>query len=274
MIIVANKKRSIEKILAEYPEAIILDVTSSSPYKAAQILSPFYPHGGIPIPGDSHELTATCVEGIWQGLKVFEHSGIDIECFRNTSMKGIKRTVRRFGRPLGHQYGVYSSKLLSYNEAKSLIYLPSYKYVLENIPDVQHSIKRIAEAAKDKTVILLDYNVNPDNADSSKPLSHAELIKMFIEGRYPERITESIPSAKVEKKKTRKGLINNAVKIDIQNLLSGNALGLSEIIERLNLHCSEATLKKLISSLDGIQANKMGRKVIYTIRTSSEPTLL
>ena len=155
-----------------------------------------------------------------------------------------------------------------------MIYLPSYKYVLENIPDVQHSIKRIAEAAKDKTVILLDYNVNPDNADSSKPLSHAELIKMFIEGRYPERITESIPTAKVEKKKTRKGLINNAVKIDIQNLLSGNALGLSEIIERLNLHCSEATLKKLISSLDGIQANKMGRKVIYTIRTSSEPTLL
>ena len=189
-------------------------------------------------------------------------------------MKGIKRTVRRFGRPLGHQYGVYSSKLLSYNEAKSLIYLPSYKYVLENIPDVQHSIKRIAEAAKDKTIILLDYNVNPDNADSSKPLSHAELIKMFIEGRYPERITESIPTAKVEKKKTRKGLINNAVKIDIQNLLSGNALGLSEIIERLNLHCSEATLKKCILSLDGIQANKMGRKVIYTIRTSSEPTLL
>ena len=73
MIIVANKKRSIEKILAEYPEAIILDVTSSSPYKAAQILSPFYPHGGIPIPGDSHELTATCVEGIWQGLKTQWH---------------------------------------------------------------------------------------------------------------------------------------------------------------------------------------------------------
>lgn len=274
MIIVANKKRSIERIQAEYPGAIILDVTSSSPYRAAQILSPFYPHGGIPIPGDSHELTATCVEGIWQGLKVFENSGIDIECFRNTSMKGIKRTVRKFGRPLGHQYGVYSSKLLSYNEAKSLIYLPSYKYVLENIPDVQHSLKRIADAAKEKTVILLDYNVNPDNADSSKPLSHAELIKMFIEGRYPERIIENVPMVKTVKKKTRKAAFDNTAEIDIQNLLSGEALGLSEIIERLKLHCSKDSLKKYILSLDGIQANKMGRKVIYTLRTSSEPTLL
>lgn len=33
-------------------------------------------------------------------------------------------------------------------------------------------------------------------------------------------------------------------------------------------------LMKVISIEDGIQANKMGRKVIYTIRTSSEPTLL
>ena len=33
---------------------------------------------------------------------------------------------------------------------------------------------------------LLPEEENPDNADKSKPLSHAELIKMFLEGRYPE----------------------------------------------------------------------------------------
>ncbi|MGN0088780.1 MAG: DUF6939 family protein [Candidatus Limimorpha sp.] len=32
-------------------------------------LSPFYPHGGIPVPF-SEGYTAACVEGIWQGLKV------------------------------------------------------------------------------------------------------------------------------------------------------------------------------------------------------------
>ena len=34
-------------------------------------------------------------------------------------------------------------------------------------------------------VVLLDYNLNPGNADKSKPLSHAELIKMYLEGNYP-----------------------------------------------------------------------------------------
>jgi hypothetical protein len=50
-------------------------------------------------------LGATCVEAIWQGLKVFEKEGIDLAMFRNDTMKNIKRIVRRFGKPLGHQYG-------------------------------------------------------------------------------------------------------------------------------------------------------------------------
>jgi hypothetical protein len=36
---------------------------------------------------------------------VFEKEGIDLAMFRNDTMKNIKRTVRRFGKPLGHQYG-------------------------------------------------------------------------------------------------------------------------------------------------------------------------
>ena len=66
MIIVANKKRKIEKIMEENPGAYILDVTSSSEQHEGKILSPFYPHGRIPIPGESKTVTATCVEAIWQ----------------------------------------------------------------------------------------------------------------------------------------------------------------------------------------------------------------
>ena len=76
-------------------------------------------------------MTAACVEAIWQGLKVFENEGIDLAMFRNDTMKNIKRTVRRFGKPLGHQYGVFSKELLSYDDAKRLIYIPSYKYPTE-----------------------------------------------------------------------------------------------------------------------------------------------
>lgn len=60
-----------------------------------RLLSPFYPHGGIPVPF-SEGMTATCVEAIWQGLKVFEKAGVDIQMLSNATMRNIKRTVRRF----------------------------------------------------------------------------------------------------------------------------------------------------------------------------------
>jgi len=194
MIVVANKKRKMEKLQEEYPGAIIFDITSSSPYKGGQLLSPFYPHKNIPIPGDSKGMTAYSVEGIWQGLKVFEHAGIDMHSFRNDTMKDIKRTVRKFGRPLGHQFGVYSKELLSYLDAKRLIYAPAYKYVLENVPEVKGVIEKIRQKSQESNIVLLDYNINPDNRDASKPLSHAELVKMYIEGRYPETEEDFRPS--------------------------------------------------------------------------------
>lgn len=46
MIIVKNKRSSIEKIKQEYPGCHIFDVTSKG---EMQKLSPFYPHGGIQV---------------------------------------------------------------------------------------------------------------------------------------------------------------------------------------------------------------------------------
>lgn len=53
MIVIANKKRKLEKIQEENPGAYILDVSSSSEQYEGKVLSPFYPHGRIPIPGES-----------------------------------------------------------------------------------------------------------------------------------------------------------------------------------------------------------------------------
>lgn len=186
MIVVESKKRKMETLQREYPGAYILDITSSSSSISCKKLSPFYPHQNIPIPGESGNMTSYSVEGIWQGLKVFENAGIDTSSFQNSTMKNIKRTVRKFGKPLGHQYGVYSKTILNYLEAKRLIYAPAYKYVLENVPEVKLIIEKIKKEAETSLIVLLDYNINPDNRDPSKPLSHAELVKMYIEGRYPE----------------------------------------------------------------------------------------
>ena len=69
MIYIVNKKRKLDRVKKAYPDAAILDITSTTSLRYAQVLSPFYPHGNIPVPF-SDGITAACVEGIWQGLKV------------------------------------------------------------------------------------------------------------------------------------------------------------------------------------------------------------
>ena len=186
--------------MKQYPDAILADVTSGAKDSLVK-LSPFYPHGGIPVPF-SEGYTATCVEAIWQGLKVFEGCDVDVEMFKNDTMKNIKRTVRRFGRPLGHRKGVNGTELLGYIEARKQIYIPTYKWVLEN--KVAHIIERLREANKTKNIVLLDYDTNADVENTKKPLSHASLIKAYVESVYPygeEQDTELIDVSKSKKKK-------------------------------------------------------------------------
>ena len=175
MIYVVNKKRKDESIKKEFPNADILDLTSKSEY--AKVLSPFYPHGNIPIPF-TEGLTATCVEAVWQGLKVFETYGVDFNTFRNDTMQNLKRTVRKYGAPKGHLKGAFGNELLNYFDARMLIYLPTYKYVLDNVPRVQHILKRIKERSIDHDLVFLHYNTNTDVRDISQPLSHAGLVKL------------------------------------------------------------------------------------------------
>ena len=210
MIYVENNKKKEATLLKKYPNAIIADVTSKATTGLVK-LSPFYPHGDIPVPF-SEGYTAKCVEGIWQGLKVFEGADIDISLFKNDTMKDIKRTVRKYGKPLGHRKGVYGKELLNYLEARFQIYLPSYKWILEN--KVKDIINKLAEASKDKDIVLLDYETNCDVFDTRKPLSHAGLIKAYVEKNFPEESsiynyktnstvnTANEPTSELKKKRT------------------------------------------------------------------------
>ena len=181
MIIIESKRKKPATILKKYPDAILADVTSQADTRLKE-LSPFYPHYGIPVPF-SDGYTATCVEAIWQGLKVFEGCDVDVEIFKNDTMRNIKRTVRRFGKPLGHRKGVHGTELLGYIEARKQIYIPTYKWVLEN--KVAWIIEKLRKSSKTKTIVLLDYDTNADVENAKKPLSHASLIKAYVEGIYP-----------------------------------------------------------------------------------------
>ena len=181
MIIIESKRKKIENILTKYPDAVVADVTSQAKDGLVR-LSPFYPHGDIPVPF-SEGYTAACVEGVWQGLKVFEDEDIDISMFSNDTMKNIKRTVRKHGRVLGHRKGVLGTEILGYMEAKHQIYIPTYRWMLEH--KATDIIERLRKASETKTIVLLDYNTCCDVDDEIKPLSHAYLVKAYAEGLYP-----------------------------------------------------------------------------------------
>lgn len=181
MIYIESKRKSEKKILEKYPNALILDVTSKAK-NALVKLSPFYPHGDIPVPY-SEGILSKSVEGIWQALKVFEKSDIDLTTLGNDKMKNIKRTTRKFGNIIGHRKGIHSKELLSYLDARIKIYLPSYLWILTN--KVSDIIERLKIASEEQDIVLLDYTTNSDILNFKKPLSHAFLIKAYIENQYP-----------------------------------------------------------------------------------------
>lgn len=198
MIIIESKRKKATTLLKKYPNAILADVTSKATDGLVK-LSPFYPHGGIPVPF-SPGYTATCVEAIWQGLKVFKDCDIDTSLFDNATMRGLKRTVRKHGKPLGHRKGVNGTELLGYIEARKQIYIPTYKWVLEH--KVRDIVDRLREASKTKTIVLLDYDTNADVENAQKPLSHASLIKAYVEGIYPYGPKEVGTGAKINREPT------------------------------------------------------------------------
>jgi uncharacterized protein DUF6939 len=180
-IAIASRRRKLASIEKLCPEALIFDLTSKGPEPWVRF-SPFYPHGDIPIP-NSPGAVAQSVEGLWQGLKVFEREDIDPGKWAITSLSGIKRSGRSRGAVRGHRFGIGSDVLLGYREARRRIYLPAYRWVLEN--HLAHLVGILRQHLAEKSVVLLDYETNGDLADLSRPLSHAALVKYHLEGSWP-----------------------------------------------------------------------------------------
>lgn len=200
MIFIESKKKKKSTLAKLYPNAEVVDVTSKGKEPFVR-LSPFFPHGNIPVPF-SQNTFAFSVEGIWQGLKVFEKADIDTSKFEVQNMKGIKRTVRKFGKPLGHRKGINGTELLDYLKARKQIYLPSYAWLLQN--KATNEIDQLIQIALRQDLVLLDFETNADIDNTKKPLSHAALIKKFIDKKYPELIEKRFTQPEEPKPKKKK----------------------------------------------------------------------
>lgn len=164
----------------------VLDLTSGSKDEFVRF-SPFFVHGGIPVPYVPGSVSGT-VEGVWQGLKVFANEGVDTSKFlgrQGDVRKDLKRGKSgKRGEVIGHHGGGKidgsgDQTLLSYVEARHQIYIPTYRWVLKNRlqREVEGLLERLRRGEK---FVFLDYFVNEDATDPKNRLSHAGVLKKYL----------------------------------------------------------------------------------------------
>jgi hypothetical protein len=144
---------------------------------------------------------------------------------------------------------------------------------------VHRIIERVKEKAKESDIVLLDYNLNPENRDISKPLSHAELVKMYIEDRYPSKEEDFIPFTEEElkaMKQTGKKHSKQKMKIEtpedkalaldkISGLLLTSERSSADIAKLLSLDIKVKELNALVESIPGIKIRLQKKTKYYTL---------
>ena len=182
---------------------------------------------------------------------------------------------------------MFSSTILNYSDAKRLIYAVAYKYVLDNIPSVHSLVTQLAERSKSEDIVLLDYNLNPDNRDASKPLSHAEFVKMYIEGRYPEKEEDFKPYSAEElnalkrltqRNKTQKKKIETQEDVssliaEMTELLKTSERSAKEISALLSIEGGAKTINKYINNIPDLKTRTEKRTKYYTLMEIEQQTL-
>jgi len=74
--------------------------------------------------------------------------------------------------------------VLDYETARRRIYLPTYRWVLDNC--VQDELAALRAVAAAKPLVLLDYTTNGDVANLATPLSHAALVARYLTDRWDD----------------------------------------------------------------------------------------
>lgn len=148
----------------QWKHSIVVDLTTINRYTPFAKLSPYYPHGDIPILNSPY-LLSNSVNEVWQIL-----------CVNKETSGEYKDVLFRKGIGINEYY--------TYEEARSEILLPTYRWMLENKAfDIICQLREYNE--KGGTIVFIDKTTNTDIADVSQPLSFAFLLKAYIECTFP-----------------------------------------------------------------------------------------
>jgi hypothetical protein len=165
--------------------ATVYDVSSYAEHPHCT-LSPFWPHGGIPVPGMPGTVSDS-VEGIWQGLKLI---GGKIAP-RFFSGQGHKRG----GVPRGHRYG---DKLLKIVEAREKIYRVAYEWMLDHRADAELLGGFVERAFAGVPQYFHDVSNNGSIGDPDEGWAHAAVLVQYLNRRSKLRVEQAEPTAAPE----------------------------------------------------------------------------
>lgn len=185
-IFIANRNRRPAGLLQEFGRIPKFDVTALTHDPRLLPLSPFYPHGRIPVAFTDRKLTGVSLEAIWNGLKVFEHEGADFTKFECESRMVVRRPGKQGrGRLLGFQQGSFAERpLLTELEARGYIYAPTFWHILAyrctaTVDFLRTQIERV-------DIVLLDHSSEHNRRDLEFPLMTSVLLRDYLLGRYPK----------------------------------------------------------------------------------------
>ena len=129
------------------------------------------------------------MEGVWQGLKVFDNQGVDKTKFTDRKDRDVVDKIKRMagtkrGQIKGH-FGGRNEPLLNYASARTRIYLPTYEWVLDN--KLQDGVEALLAMLREgKNLVFLDCYTNAD-VEIEKPLSHAQVLRNYLLKKLKER---------------------------------------------------------------------------------------
>ena len=159
---------------------LLIDLTRNSNDEIYRQFHPSYPHGDVPFP-EFPDYTAQSVEGIWEGLKLFETTGIDASKFDCMDPNDLSRTEAFYGRYRGHRFGV--NNILTEDKAFERIYKPLYAWQV--FVKMKKEFKTLKELCQTQPIVWIVDDVY-DN--------YILLLLSFVDDIYDEYITQLLTS--------------------------------------------------------------------------------
>lgn len=181
-------RKELAKILLEQnlKDALIVDSYNGAPYNMDQFkfFNPFYtwPSPCIPVPGLKDGLSSS-VEAIWQGTKWIKGK-TDYQQFLSTPYKRPSEEERKRDKQFSYSATqfVYGETILSHLEARFLIYIISYLYLLDRLVpnELLNYIRKMID--DNKQIIFCDWDDNVELTNVNESFSHSSLLASWYKG--------------------------------------------------------------------------------------------